>query len=88
MLCVLMTIFNIFAFFMYITFIFVVPRLTETLHPGSGGNPAFNIYDVDDTMRPFFYAGVVGWILTAMWIVSIRYRFKMLQLAHEDKAAV
>lgn len=72
-------VYNIFAFVLYILFIFVLPRLTETLHPGNGGNPAFNIYDVDDTMRLIFYPAVLGWILMGLWLASIRTRIRFLQ---------
>lgn len=72
-------VYNIFAFVLYILFIFILPRMTETLHPGSGGNPAFNIYDVDDTMRWIFYPAVLGWILMGLWLASIRVRMRFLQ---------
>ncbi len=54
-------VYNIFSFVLFIVFIYVLPRMTESLHPGNGGNPAFNIYDVDDTMRPVFYTVVSRW---------------------------
>lgn len=72
-------VYNIFAFVLYILFIFILPRMTETLHPGSGGNPAFNIYDVDDTMRWIFYPAVAGWILTGLWLASLRARMRFLK---------
>jgi heme exporter protein C len=34
-------IYNIFAFPIMIVLIFVLPRMTDSLHPGNGGNPAF-----------------------------------------------
>ena len=71
-------VYNIFAFAMFIVFIYVMPRMTATLHPGSGGNPGFNIYDVDSTMRLVFYPAVLGWILIGLWISSIRIRMRLL----------
>ncbi len=71
-------VYNIFAFVLFIVFIYVLPRMTESLHPGSGGNPAFNIYDVDDNMRWIFYPAVVGWILMGLWITSIRTRMRYI----------
>ena len=34
-------VYNIFAFVMMIVFIGILPRLTDSLHPGNGGNPRF-----------------------------------------------
>ena len=35
--------------------IFVLPRMGDSLHPGSGGNPGFNTYDLNTQMRWVFY---------------------------------
>lgn len=74
-------VYNIFCFVMYIVFIFVLPRMpgVATLHPGSGGNPAFNIYDQDTTMRMVFYPAVIGWIGIGLWIASLRIRQRFLE---------
>jgi heme exporter protein C len=56
-------VYNIFAFVMMILFVFILPRMTDSLHPGNGGNPAFSGYDLDSTMRMVFYPAVIGWIL-------------------------
>ena len=74
-------VYNIFCFVMYIVFIFVLPRMpgVATLHPGSGGNPAFNIYDQDTTMRMVFYPAVIGWIGIGLWIASQRIRQRFLE---------
>jgi heme exporter protein C len=32
-------VFNIFAFVMYMVFVNVLPRISDSLHPGNGGNP-------------------------------------------------
>jgi heme exporter protein C len=48
-------IYNIFAFAVFIPLIFVLPRLTDSLHPGNGGNPAFGKYDMDNGMRLVLY---------------------------------
>ena len=37
-------IYNIFAFPMMVVLLFVLPRLSDSLHPGNGGNPGFNAY--------------------------------------------
>src|SRR5690606_11172755 len=37
-------VYNIFAFPIMIVLLFILPRMTDSLHPGSGGNPAFGAY--------------------------------------------
>lgn len=73
-------VFNIFAFVLFNVFIIVIPRLTDSLHPGSGGNPGFSIYDSDNTMKAVFYPAVVGWILLGLWIMNMRVRIKKISM--------
>lgn len=72
-------IYNIFAFPMMIVLIFVLPRLTDSLHPGNGGNPGFSNYDLDNRMRLVFYPAVLGWIMIGTWIMTIRYRIRLIE---------
>ena len=78
-------IYNIIAFVMMIVFIGVLPRMTDSLHPGNGGNPAFGNYDLDSNMRMVFYPAVIGWILIGNWIAQLRYRIKVLEFNNEIK---
>lgn len=78
-------IYNIIAFVMMIVFIGVLPRMTDSLHPGNGGNPAFGNYDLDSNMRMVFYPAVIGWILIGSWIAQLRYRIKVLEFNNEIK---
>lgn len=71
-------VYNIFAFVMMILFVFILPRMTDSLHPGNGGNPAFSSYDLDSTMRLVFYPAVIGWILLGLWFAELRYRIENL----------
>jgi len=71
-------VYNIFAFVMMIVFIGILPRMTDSLHPGNGGNPGFNQYDLNSDMRPIFYAAVIGWGLIGTWISRLRIRLKSL----------
>ncbi|MGB1247619.1 MAG: cytochrome c biogenesis protein CcsA [Chitinophagales bacterium] len=80
----LAAVYNIFAFVIYILFIFVIPRLTSSLHPGNGGNPGFSAYDLDSTLRLFFYPAVFGWTLIAFWIASLGVRLDFIQKKIED----
>lgn len=72
-------VYNIFGCVMLIPLLFVIPRLTDSLHPGSGGNPALGGEDLDDTMRAVFYPAVIGWTLLGVWIGELRYRLLRLQ---------
>ena len=72
-------VYNIFAFVMMIVFIGILPRMTDSLHPGNGGNPGFNSYDLDNRLRLVFYPAVLGWILVGTWIASLRYRIRNLE---------
>lgn len=72
-------IYNIFAFPIMIVLIFVLPRMTDSLHPGSGGNPGFNKYDLDSRMRVVLYPAFIGWSFLAIWIASIRYRIRLIE---------
>jgi heme exporter protein C len=60
--------------------IFVIPRLTDSLHPGNGGNPGFNQYDLDSRLRMVFYPAVIGWVLLGFWVAEISIRIKTLEL--------
>lgn len=85
----LSAVYNIFAFAAMIPLIFIIPRLTSSMHPGSGGNPGFNMYDLDSKMRMVFYPAVIGWILLGVWIASVRIRIRNVEekiLELEDHA--
>ena len=73
-------IYNIFAFAAAIPLLFILPRISgNSLHPGQTGNPGFNKYDLDSTMRPVFYAAVIGWILFSFWLTQVSSRLSLLQ---------
>ena len=84
----LSAVYNIFAFAAMVPLIFIIPRMTSSMHPGSGGNPGFNMYDLDSRMRMVFYPAVVGWFLVGVWIASLRIKVRhleeeILDLEHE-----
>lgn len=72
-------VYNIFAFVLMIVFIGILPRLTDSLHPGKGGNPGFGQYDLDDNMRLVFYPAVIAWFLTGYWIYQLKLRIARLK---------
>jgi heme exporter protein C len=71
-------VYNIFSFPIFCVLIFVLPRLTDSLHPGNGGNPGFNSYDLDNRLRMVFYPAVIGWTLIGFWLANITIRYKKL----------
>ena len=80
-------VYNIFAFAALIPLLFILPRLTDSLHPGNGGNPGFSSYDLDNNMRMVFYPAVIAWTLLGVWLVNVKARLEILQYKmHEQHA--
>lgn len=77
-------VYNILAFFVFIPLIFILPRLTDSLHPGNGGNPAFGKYDMDNQMKMVFRPAVIGFTLLGVWITQLQVRMRRLQVAIEE----
>lgn len=73
------SVYNIFAFAALVPLLFILPRLTSSLHPGNGGNPGFNAYDLDSQLRLVFYPAVLGWFLLGLWLANLRVRIRLLQ---------
>jgi heme exporter protein C len=71
--------YNMFAFALLIPLLFIIPRMTDSLHPGNGGNPALGGEDLDNTMRMVFYPAVIGFILLGLWISQLVYRTEKLK---------
>ena len=78
-------VYNIFAFVMMFVFIMILPRLTDSLHPGNGGNPAFGKYDLDSNMRMVFYPAIIGWVLLSLWILDVKKRLSILTHKENEK---
>ncbi len=80
-------IYNIFAFAAMIPIIYVLPRMADnSLHPGKGGNPGFNIYDLDNHLRLVFYPAVIAWTLLGVWLTSLRVRIQKIQTKLAENA--
>ncbi|WP_462265794.1 2-vinyl bacteriochlorophyllide hydratase [Mucilaginibacter sp.] len=73
-------IYNIFSFPIMIVLIMVLPRMTASLHPGNGGNPAFGKLDMSNLMRLVLYPSFIGWSLIAVWVATLRYRMRLIDL--------
>jgi len=75
----LSAVYNIFAFAAMIPLIFVIPRMTDSLHPGNGGNPAIGSQDLDNTMRMIFYPACIGFIFIGFWMSDLYFRYVKLK---------
>lgn len=76
----LSAVFNIFAYIALIPLLYIIPRMSESLHPGSGGNPAMGGEDLDNTMRMIFYPAVIGWALFGLWMSELISRIRQLKI--------
>jgi heme exporter protein C len=77
-------VYNIFAFAAAVPLIFILPRLTDSLHPGNGGNPGFSAYDLNQKLRLVFYPAVIGWTLVGIWFARMRIRLRKITNAIEE----
>lgn len=79
--------YNIFAGASLVPLLFIIPRLTNSLHPGADDNPAFSAYNdsLNANMRPVFYSSVIGFILFAIWLFELRYKIIHLRVRLEEK---
>lgn len=77
-------VYNIFAFAAMIPLLFILPRMSDSLHPGNGGNPGFNAYDLDSNLRMVFYPAVLGWALLGYWIATLIVRINRVESVRND----
>ncbi|QMW04170.1 cytochrome c biogenesis protein CcsA [Spirosoma foliorum] len=77
-------VYNIFAFAVFIPLILILPRLTDSLHPGNGGNPGFNQYDSDASIKAIIRPAFIGFTLLGLWITQLRVRLRRLEIHLED----
>lgn len=78
-------VYNIFAFAALVPLLFILPRMTDSLHPGSGGNPAFDAYEYDNHLRIVFYPSIIAWTLTGVWMASLRIRMRAIKQFLKEK---
>src|SRR5215471_17933815 len=74
-------VYNIFAYAMLFPTIWILPRMTESLHPGglgSEGNPGLNPNDTSSQMEMVFLPAIIGWILLGVWIATLRVRLRLI----------
>jgi heme exporter protein C len=81
----LSAVYNIFAFSVLIPLIFILPRMSDSLHPGSGNNPTFRLFDSSHNMKLVIYTSITGFIILGWWFTSLRLRLRTLNKIQDDK---
>ncbi len=79
-------VYNIFAFFIWIVFVLILPRISGSgLHPATGNDvtPVLPMH-MDPGMRAIFFPAMLGWILMASWILHLRIRIRRLSAQIND----
>lgn len=75
----LSAVYNVFAFAALIPLIYILPRMAaNSLHPGSGDNPTFRLFDLAHNMKFVVYAAIIGWSLLGTWLTTILLRLRQL----------
>lgn len=78
-------VYNIFAYAVFIPLIYILPRMTDSLHPGNGNNPTFRLFDTAHTMKLVIYTAIIAFILLGWWLKTIFIRIRLLNRAlHEE----
>jgi len=74
-------VYNVFAYAMLFPTIWILPRMTESLHPGgqgAEGNPGLKPSDSSPAVGLFLLIGTIGWTLMGVWITTLRIRLQFL----------
>jgi heme exporter protein C len=80
----LSAVYNIFAFSIFIPLIYILPRMTDSLHPGSGDNPTFRLFDTAHNMKLVIYTAITAFIMTGWWFKTILFRLRTLTRLHHE----
>ena len=87
----LSSVYSIIAFTTVPFFIFILPRITAGLHPGSAddmtspsGGPVIRS-GMSAEMRVVFYFSLLAFTLFFWWLLNLRNRTSKLELIHKEK---
>jgi heme exporter protein C len=76
----LSAVYNIFAFAALIPLIYILPRLADnSLHPGSGDNPTFRLFDLSHNMKFVVYTAIIGFSMLGWWLTTLLLRLRHLK---------
>ena len=71
-------VYNIFAFFLWIVFVLILPKLAgESIHPEKD-SPVLPMH-LEPSLRTIFYPAMIGWILLGFWIMQLRVRIRKIR---------
>jgi heme exporter protein C len=79
------SVYSVLIYPVFIALIAIMPKLSQTsLHPGTGGSVGFNKYDLDNTLRFYFYPAVLGWIGLFYYVATLKIRLSVLEKKQEE----
>lgn len=80
----LSAVYNIFAYVVFIPLIYILPRMTDSLHPGSGNNPTFRLFDTSHDMKLVVYTAMIAFIALGWWFFTLLLRVRILNKSHDE----
>lgn len=80
----LSAVYNIFAFAAFIPLIYILPRMKDSLHPGSGDNPTFRLFDTSHDMKLVVYTAIIGFIALGWWFLTLFLRMRVLKKSNDE----
>lgn len=78
-------VYNIFGYAAFIPLIYILPRMTDSLHPGNGNNPTFRLFDTEHNMKLVIYTAILGFIMLGCWCTSTLIRIKNVSIRLDEK---
>ncbi len=79
------SVYSVLIYPIFIALIAIMPKLSQTsLHPGTGGSVGFNKYDLDNTLRFYFYPAILGWIGLFYYIATLKIRLTLIEKKQEE----
>jgi heme exporter protein C len=80
----LSAVYNIFAFAVFIPLIFILPRMSDSLHPGSGNNPTFRLFDTSHNMKLVVYTAIISFIALGWWLYTLFLRIRAIKKLRDE----
>jgi heme exporter protein C len=75
----LAAVYNIFSYTVFIPLIYILPRMTDSLHPGNGNNPTFRLFDTSHNMKLVVYTAIIAFIMLGWWLFTLLLRLRVLK---------
>jgi heme exporter protein C len=83
----LSSVYSIIAFVTVPFFVFIMPRIIESLHPDPIINAEGKI-NMDGTMRAVFFSSLFGFTLLFFWILNIKIRLEKLNFKKQQQKEI